>query len=70
MVKLQSQTEFNRDPYISDTNLFFIAGQAGGYGSETKVMGGFGTNLFAMGAWAKGPPTNNLMAITGYSWFY
>ena len=43
--QLESQSEHEMNPNITDINVFFIVGEAGGYGSETKVMGGFGTNL-------------------------
>ena len=44
-LKLESQPLHEVDANVTDINIFFIVGQAGGYGSETKVMGGFGTNL-------------------------
>ena len=42
---MEGQPEHEINPNVTDINIFFIVGQAGGYGSETKVMGGFGTNL-------------------------
>ena len=44
-LKFEGQPEHEINPNDTDINIFFIVGQAGGYGSETKVMGGFGTNL-------------------------